>query len=192
MRTTWRHAKRDKKKIRKAARLGAEAFWRRYYADADFRASTDSKLSKSRSRGGTNSWWKLEADEFKRRQEAGHVFTRARLVDHLGNKLRSSWELPVANLLARFGVPYVVEPRLDASGHAFYPDFSLEGGSKLIEVVAFAGDRYWDHTTKKLKFLTDADPRLEICVVTAYKHVVCRKFRGSHDYPSLLLIKRPR
>jgi predicted nuclease of restriction endonuclease-like RecB superfamily len=96
----------------------------------------------------------------------------------MGHKLRSSAEVRTAELLIRSGVRFVYEPRMEAGGHAFYPDFALYNHPRFIEVMGYAGDRYWNHAAKKLTLLTDSNPSLEDAVVTSYLRIVRRKLKG--------------
>jgi len=178
MRIAWSKQKHSREQIERSARLGGEGLWKKYYADPNFKKMLDDKLRESRSRGGTNSLWNLGELGFKRRLENAHTSVRARFVDSHGNRLRSSLELRVAELLIRSNIGFVVEPRVEAYGHAFYPDFSLNGFSKIIEVVGYAGDRYWNHTAHKLKLLTEAYPSLQVAAITTYLRIVTRKLVG--------------
>jgi len=81
----------------------------------------------------------------------------------------------IAELLIRSKVEFTVEPRLEVGGHAFYPDFSLNRGHKIIEVVGYAGDRYWNRTAYKIQLLTEAYTSLQIAAVTTYLRIVARK-----------------
>lgn len=153
--------------------------WRKYNSDPQFKKELDEKLRESRSRGGTKSLWNLGEAGFKRKLETAHISVRAKFSDSLGHRLRSSSEVRVAELLIRSGVGFIVEPRLEIEDHAFYPDFALnENNSKLIEVVGYAGDRYWNHTARKLRLIVDANSSMEIAVVTSYLKIVRRKLLG--------------
>lgn len=178
MRVAWRNQKHKPEQVERSARLGAQGLWRKYYADPDFKERLDGILRASRSRGGTKSLWNLGEDGFKRRLETGHEYVRARFSDSLGHKLRSSAEVRVAELLIRSGEEFVYEQMTEAHGHAFYPDFSLNSNTKIIEVVGYAGDRYWNHTARKLRLLTEAYSSLEVAVVTTYLRIVERKLKG--------------
>jgi predicted nuclease of restriction endonuclease-like RecB superfamily len=125
--------------------------------------------------GRYKSLWNLGEVGFKRRLETGHEYVRARLSDSKGHRLRSSSEVRVAELLIKSDIEFVYERRTEANGHAFYPDFSLvDCGTKIIEVVGYAGDRYWNHTARKLRLLTEADGSLEVAVITTYLRIVGR------------------
>ena len=178
MKAAWRNQKHKPEQIQRSARLGGRGLWQKYYADPAFKQRLDSKLRESRSRGGTKSLWNLGEDGFKRRLETGHEYVRARFSDSLGHKLRSSAEVRVAELLIRSGTEFVYERRTEAYGHAFYPDFTLRCNTKIVEVVGYAGDRYWNHTARKLRLLTEADYSLEIAVITTYLKIVERKLKG--------------
>jgi predicted nuclease of restriction endonuclease-like RecB superfamily len=179
MRAAWKDQKHSKEQIKTSARLGGEALWRKYYSDPTFRKELDDKLRESRSRGGTNSLSKLGEAGFKRRlEESGHIWVKPRFSDGLGNKLRSLGEVRVAEILIRAGVGFVVEPRIKAGAHAFYPDFSLDEQSRFIEVVGYVGDEYWNRTARKLRLLVDSHPSLEVAVVTTYLRILERKLRG--------------
>ena len=178
MMAAWTNQKHEPEQIERSARLGGQGLWRKYYADPAFKQMLDGKLRESRSRGGTKSLWNLGEAGFKRRLETGHEYVRARFSDSLGHRLRSSSEVQVAELLIKSGIEFVYERRTEAHGHAFYPDFSLNCGAKIIEVVGYAGDRYWNHTARKLRLLTDADGSLEVAVITTYLRIVERKLRG--------------
>jgi hypothetical protein len=178
MKAAWRKQKYTPEQSQRSARLGAEALWRKYHANPEFKRKLDVKLRESRSRGGTKSLWNLGEVGFKRRLETGHEYVRARLSDSLGHRLRSSSEVRVAELLIKSDIKFVYERRTEANGHAFYPDFSLDCGTKIIEVVGYAGDRYWNHTARKLRLLAEADSSLEVAVITTYLKIVERKLKG--------------
>lgn len=179
MRAAWKNQRHGREQIERSARLGAEGLWRKYNSDPQFKKELDEKLRESRSRGGTKSLWNLGEAGFKRKLETAHISVRARFSDSLGHRLRSSSEVRVAELLIRSGVGFIVEPRLEIEDHAFYPDFALnENNSKLIEVVGYAGDRYWNHTARKLRLIVDANSSMEIAVVTSYLKIVRRKLLG--------------
>jgi len=155
MRAAWRKQKHTPEQSQRSARFGAEALWRKYHADPAFKRELDEKLRASRSRGGAISLRNLGEAGFKRRlEETGQILVKARFSDSLGNKHRSSGEVKVAELLIRSHVEFVVEPRVEVNEHAFYPDFSLNKGAKIIEVVGYAGDRYGNRTARKLQLLT--------------------------------------
>jgi predicted nuclease of restriction endonuclease-like RecB superfamily len=158
---------------------GAEALWRKYHANPAFTSELDEKPRASRSRGGAISLRNLGEAGFKRRLETtGQILVKARFSDSLGNKHRSSGEVKVAELLIRSQIEFAVEPRVEVKDHAFYPDFSLNNGAKIIEVVGYAGDRYWNRTARKLALLTQTDSSLRVAVVTTYVRIVERKLRG--------------
>jgi hypothetical protein len=75
-------------------------------------------------------------------------------------------------------VEFVYERRIEARGHAFYPDFSLNGSRKIIEVFGYAGDRYWNHAARKLRLITETYPAIEVAVITTYLRIVERKLMG--------------
>ena len=179
MRAAWKNQRHTREQIKRSSRLGGEGLWRKYHADPAFKKELDDKLRESRSRGGTKSLWKLSEASFKRRLDGiGKIWVKARFSDSLGHKLRSLQEVRMAELLIKSGVEFVVEPKIEAKGHGFYPDFSLKNGPRFIEVVGYIGDRYWDHTALKLRLLVDSDPSLEIAVVTTYLRILERKLRG--------------
>jgi len=178
MRAAWRNQKHEPEQIERSARLGGQGLWRKYYADPAFKLVLDNKLRESRSRGGAKSLWNLGEAGFKRRLEAAHTSVRARFVDSLGNHLRSSSEVRIAELLIKSNVEFTIEPRFEVDGHAFYPDFSLNNSHKIIEVVGYAGDRYWNRTAHKIRLLTEANSLLQIAAVTTYLKIVERKLRG--------------
>ena len=148
--------------------------WRKYYADPEFKKNLDSKLRESRSRGGSKSLWNLREAGFKRKLETAHFRVRARFTDSSAIRLRSSLEVRIAELLIQSNVRFVVEPRVEVEDHAFYPDFSLDRGTRIIEVVGHAGDRYWNRTAFKLSLLK-SDSFLQIAVITTYLRIVRRK-----------------
>src|SRR4030042_4704806 len=69
MRDSWRGHKVNKERIIEAARLGGKALWQRIYKEPNFKKMIDTKLAKSRARGGSISLRKLGEDGFKRRLE---------------------------------------------------------------------------------------------------------------------------
>lgn len=178
MRAAWRNQKRDPEQLKSSARLGGKALWRRYRADPEFRRALDAKLKASRSRGGSISLRNLGEVGFKVRIDSGLARPQARFTDILGNKLRSSMEVMVANLLIRSHIKFEYERRIEVPDHAFYPDFTLTHGKKIIEVAGYAGDRYWEHTARKLRMLVESDYDLEVCVITTYIRIVTRRFAG--------------
>jgi len=124
------------------------------------------------------SLWNLGEAGFKRRLDTADAGVRARFSDSRGHRLRSSAEVRVAELLIQSNLEFVYEPRVEARGHAFYPDFSLAEGRRIVEVVGYSGDRYWDHTARKLRIIMEAYPLLEVAVITTYLRIVGRKLRG--------------
>jgi predicted nuclease of restriction endonuclease-like RecB superfamily len=177
MMAAWRNQKHKPEQIKRSAKLGAQGLWRKYHADPAFKERLDNKLRESRSRGGTKSLWNLGEAGFKRRLEKGHISVRARFRDSLGHRLRSSLEVSIAELLIKSKVEFMVEPRVEVGGHAFYPDFSLNRGQKLIEVVGYAGDRYWNRTAYKIQLITEAHTSLQTAVVTTYLRIVTKRLR---------------
>ena len=121
--------------------------------------------------------WNLGEAGFKRRLEAAHPHVRARFSDSLGHKLRSSKEVRIAELLIRSNIRFEYEPRLEARGHAFYPDFALNN-NRVIEVVGYAGDRYWDRTARKLALLVSEYDSMQVAVVTSYGRIIERRIEG--------------
>jgi len=178
MRAAWRNQKHEPEQIQRSARLGAQGLWRKCYADPAFKLALDNKLRESRSRGGSKSLWNLGEAGFKRRLETAHISVRARFIDSLGNHLRSSSEVRIAELLIKSNVEFTIEPRFEVAGHAFYPDFSLNNCHKIIEVVGYAGDRYWNHTAHRIQLIAEANSTLQIAVVTTYLKIVERKLNG--------------
>lgn len=90
--------------------------------------------------------------------------------------MRSSFEVVVANWLESNNIRYRVEPRFVVGVHAFYPDFIIEGDSKrIIEVVGYMGDRYWDGTAAKICLICSAYPNVQIAVVTSFVKIMKRK-----------------
>ena len=68
--------------------------------------------------------------------------------------------------------------RLLVPGHAFYPDFTLNGGRRLIEVVGFAADWYWDKTAEKVKLIVDSDNLIQVGIVTPFLAMMKRRLRN--------------
>lgn len=174
---SWHNIKHDREKLLRAARLGGKALWKKYRDDIKFRAELDSKLRESRSRGGSIALKNLGAAGFKSRlKNRGPAQLRPKYVDNNGNPLRSSFEVTVANLLESHKITYDVEPRFVVGDHAFYPDFMLESDSKrIIEVVGYMGDRYWDGTAAKIRLICAAYPDVQIAVVTSFVKIMKRK-----------------
>lgn len=177
----WRSHKYDKENIMRAARLGAEALWRRYRTDESFRRGLDLKLRKSRARGGSISLRNLGEVGFKSRLRlSGAHQVRPVYSDVNGNRLRSSFEVTIANALARNGIPYSVEPRFVVGDHAFYPDFIIGDDRRhLVEVVGYMGDRYWDGTATKIRLILKEYPYLKVAVVTTFVTIMNSRLRGS-------------
>jgi hypothetical protein len=122
-----------------AARLGGKALWRKYHSDDAFRVLLDSKLKDSTAKGGAISLKNPSEVGFKARlrDHAPHQI-RPLFFDEKGNRLRSTFEVEVANVLGSHDVPYKVEPRFVVGPHAFYPDFLVSGEpKKIIEVVGY-------------------------------------------------------
>ena len=96
----------------------------------------------------------------------------------MGNLIRSSFEVTIANTLASHGIDYVVEPRFVAGSHASYPDFMVAGGrNRLIEVVGYTGDRYRDGNATKIKLVCESYPDVRIAVVTSFTKFMERRLR---------------
>jgi len=123
MMAAWRNKKFSREMNKKAARLGGKALWHRYYSDPEFRRRLDEKLRKSRSRGGSVSLRNLGEHAFKKRL----VLWRGKepYVDSRGNRLRSSLELRIAELLIKSKIDFIVEPKMEVKDHGFYPDFQV-------------------------------------------------------------------
>lgn len=176
----WRSIKHDRVKLLRAARLGGKALWRKYHLDDKFRAEFDSKLRASRSRGGSIALRNLGAAGFKSRlKNHAPSQVRPRCVDNNGNLLRSSFEVTVANWLESQRIGYDVEPRFVVGDHAFYPDFMIEGAPRrIIEVVGYMGDRYWDGTAAKIRLISTAYPDVQIAIVTSFVEIMSRRLSG--------------
>ena len=67
---------------------------------------------------------------------------------------------------------------MEVNGHAFYPDFILSGHLKIVEVMGYSGDRYWNRTALKIRMLVGSNAALEIAVITTYLRIVRRKLEG--------------
>lgn len=176
----WRNIRHDHVKLLRAARLGGKALWKKYHHDDNFRAELDSKLLASRSRGGSIALRNLGAAGFKSRlKNHAPLQVRPRYVDNNGNLLRSRFEVTVANWLESRKIGYDVEPRFVIGDHAFYPDFMIEGASKrIIEVVGYMGDKYWDGTAAKIRLISATYPDVQIAVVTSFVKTMSRRLRG--------------
>jgi predicted nuclease of restriction endonuclease-like RecB superfamily len=170
MRESWKGHKVNREKIVEAARLGYEAFRRRYDSDIEFKRKMDEKLAISRSRGGSISLRNLGEDGFKERFERmKNDLLRYKYTDSEGNKFRSWQELRVANLLLLKGITYTVEPKFTCGYHNYYPDFLIHGNKqKIIEVMGVGTEEYWNKAREKVKLLTDNYPEMEILVITSY------------------------
>ena len=180
MLAAWRRQRYDHSQKVVSARLGGLALWKRYRADRDFRVALDTKLSASRARGGAISLRNLGEEGFKLRLEK-HGFKQVRPVyrDNLGNKLRSAPEVKVANELIEGGIRFVSEPRVVVGNHAFYPDFGICGKERVIEVVGYVGDDYWDRTALKIQLMVRAFPRMGVAVVTSFLGIMRRRLAGT-------------
>jgi len=87
--------------------------------------------------------------------------------------LGSSFEVTVAIWLESHRIRYGVEPRFVIGDHAFYPDFTIEFDAKrIIEVVGYMGDRYWDGTATKIRLTCSAYPDVQIAVVTSFVKIM--------------------
>jgi predicted nuclease of restriction endonuclease-like RecB superfamily len=124
------------------------------------------------------SLWNLGEAGFKRRLETTHISLRARYSDSQGHKLRSSAEVRIAELLIRSNLKFVYEPRIEVRDHAYYPDFVLSDCNKIVEVMGYAGDRYWNHSAEKVRLLSEADSSLKVAIITTYLRIVKRKLEG--------------
>ena len=175
----WKGQRYDRAQKIRAAKRGAKGLWDRYHRDPEFKKRLDEKLRKSRSRGGTKSLRNLGEDAFKQRLERASPNVRARYTDSLGNHLRSSLELTIANILADAKIHYLTEPRIEVGIHAYYPDFMVGSRQpRIIEVAGYAGDRYWDRTCEKIRRLVESDPKLQVAVVTTYLQIMRRRMTG--------------
>lgn len=174
---TKQYVNRGQKKA--AASKGAAAFWNRYHSDPAFKKAIDLKLKASRSRGGSTSLLTIGEEAFKRRLAAS---AKSRFWpayhDSEGNVLRSRLETRVAQALRECGLAYAVEKRIVVRGHAFYPDFTLAGGRKVIEVAGYAADWYWDKTAEKLKLIAEDRPRTQLAVVTPFLRMMKRRLES--------------
>lgn len=176
----WKSQRYDPAQKIRAAKRGAKGLWDRYHRDPEFRKELDEKLRESRSRGGTKSLRNLGEAAFKQRLGRASPNVRARYTDSLGNRLRSSLELTIANVLADAKIHYLTEPRIEVGIHAYYPDFIVRGRQpRIIEVAGYAGDRYWDRTAEKIRRLVESDPKLRVAVVTTYLRIMKRRMTGT-------------
>lgn len=179
MREAWRGQRYDRDQKKKAARKGAAALWHRYHTDPTFKTSIDLKLKASRSRGGAKSSLSIGESAFRHRLTASASSrNRPTYHDSEGNQLRSRLELRFAEALRSRGISYTVEPRLDVPGHAFYPDFVLAKGHRIIEVVGYAADWYWDKTAAKIKLITENHPTAQVAVVTPFRRMMAWRLQG--------------
>jgi hypothetical protein len=177
MRRAWRSKRPDRGKILRAASMGGKALWKKYHSDRSFRAELDAKLRDSRARGGSIALRNLGERGFKSRLR-NHAPPQIRplYVDHNGNHLRSAFEVTVANVLSSHDIRYRVEPRFVVGDHAFYPDFVVNANSKrIIEVVGYMGDRYWNGTAVKIRMIARAYPDVQIAVVTSFVKIMEKK-----------------
>ncbi|MGQ9469485.1 MAG: hypothetical protein ACUVTD_06640 [Nitrososphaerales archaeon] len=114
-----------------------------------------------------------------RLEKTGNDRLKAKFRDEAGNLYRSSLEMKIAEALRRNGVRYVSEPRIETGIHAYYPDFLiLEKKRKIIEVMGYAGDKYWRRNSRKIKELLAFDPSLEIVILTSFRRIVSRYLKG--------------
>ena len=128
MRKSWKGHRVNHEKILEAAKLGYEAFRKRYDSDLEFKRQMDEKLAISRSKGGSISLRNLGEEGVKKRfEEMKNDLLRYKYTDNKGNKLRSWQEFRVANLLSLKGIPYTVEPKFACGYHNFYRVY-LAGG----------------------------------------------------------------
>src|SRR3990170_5937043 len=173
MRRSWKGHKVNREKIVEAAKLGYEAFRKRYDSDVEFKRQMDEKLAVSRSKGGSISLRNLGEEGFKKRfEEMKNDLLRYKYTDNQGNKLRSWQELRVANLLSLKGISYTVEPKFACEYHNFYPDFLIHTNKqKIIEVMGVGTEEYWEKAREKVKLLTDNYPEMEnfLCLFLSYK-----------------------
>ena len=170
MRKSWKGHKVNREKIVEAAKLGYEAFRKRYDSDVEFKRQMDEKLAVSRSKGGSISLRNLGEEGFKKRfEEMKNDLLRYKYTDKHGNRLRSWQEFRVANLLSLKGISYVVEPKFTCGYHNFYPDFLIQGDKqRIIEVMGVGTEEYWQKAREKVKLLTDNYPEMEILIITSY------------------------
>lgn len=134
----------------------------------------------ARARGGSTSLRNLGESGLKARLRTGPRQIRPSFQDNKGNLLRSNFEVEVANMLAAHNIGYLVEPRVVVGTHAFYPGFMISGDkSRLIEVVGYMGDRYWDGTASKIKMMCREYPEVQAGVVT-FIRIMRRRLGSSH------------
>lgn len=170
MRKSWKGHRVNREKIIEAAKLGYEAFRRRYNSDVEFKRKMDEKLAISRSKGGSISLRNLGEDGFKERfEKLKNDLLRYKYTDSQGNKFRSWQELKVANLLSLKSIAYTVEPRFTCGYHNYYPDFLIHGNKqRIIEVLGVGTEEYWKKSRQKLKLLMDNYPEMKILVIISY------------------------
>ncbi len=174
----WRRPRPDREKLRRAASLGGLAFWRKYNLDPAFKKLIDGKLKESRSRGGSVSLRNLGETGFKIRLEKIDN-DRLKAKFQAGNLYRSSLEMKLAEALIRNEVRYVSEPRIETGIHAYYHDFLILGKKrKIIEVMGYAGDKYWRRNSIKIKELLASDPSIEIVILTSFRRIVSKYLEG--------------
>ena len=179
MHDAWTGQRVNRGQKKAAASKGAAAFWSRYHSDRAFKKAIDLKLRASRSRGGSTSLLTISEGAFKRRLAAS-AKSRSWPIYHdsKGNLLRSRLEVRVAQALQECGLAYAVENRVVVRGHAFYPDFTLAGGGKIIEVAGYAADWYWDKTAEKLKLIAKDRPTVHLAVVTPFLTMMKRRLEN--------------
>ena len=180
MRGAWKNQVVHRDQQVQAGRKGAEALWRRYNSDPQFKRTLDQTLQSSRSRGGAKSLLNLGIDDFKKRLAASADAQHwPNYRDNDGNLLRSRLELQVANAFHRSNISYEVEPRLVVSGHAFYPDFRTNDGQVLVEVVGYTGDGYWNGTAKKVRLIIQNYPKIRVALITRFLKQMEWRLKGT-------------
>ena len=180
MRNAWKGHKVNREKIVEAAKQGYRALQQRRATDPEFKRSLDSKLAKSRSKGGAISLRNLGEEGFKKRLEMmKNELVKRKYSDQFGNKLRSSLELKIAHLLSTNGIAYSVEPRFECGDHAYYPDFLVDKTKlKIIEVMGIGTEKYWKSATRKITQLTNCHPDLKIAVITSFSKIAKNHLEG--------------
>lgn len=180
MKSAWKGHKVNYEKIVEAAKLGNRALRLRYTTDAGFKRKMDEKLAKSRSKGGAISLRNLGEDGFKKRlEQMKNELVKYKYTDRFGNKLRSSLELKIADLLSSEGIRYSVEPRLECGDHVYYPDFMICGMKpKIVEVMGIGTDPYWRKATRKITLLIRKDPNLEAAIITSFFRAAKKNLDG--------------
>ncbi|MGQ9719539.1 MAG: hypothetical protein ACUVWK_06870 [Nitrososphaerales archaeon] len=167
--------------------MGGLAFWKKYKSESEFKKLIDNKLRESRSRGGSISLRNLGEIGFKMKLEkTGNDRVKAKFQNGAGNLFRSSLDVKLAEVLSRNGIRYITEPRIEIGIHAYYPDFLILGKKqKIIEVMGYAGDKYWRRNSRKVRELVASDTSLEIAILTSFKRIMSRYLEG---FPSVRIL----